>query len=383
MSILNIGMIGVGSRAKAHLKTIPKLSDKYKLVAVCGLGPERAGRIGKEMGVNAYTDLEEMLDKEQLDVGLISVQAEGHQVITQYLADRKIHIISETPIALTLPCIDMMIHAAQRNGVFLDVAENVGRWPHERLKQKIVASGLIGDVTSFYLSYRMGTYHGLNAIRMITGREAVEVSADFIGDAEVVERAKICMEGGIQGIYENKTSGGKYWDIQGTKGSLKNQTLYLDGQDEGIEIITETLGEDDRKTIQRTFVATSPEWSWENPHRQYSLPRPDDVACAETLVSMYNAIVHGQPPTYDGHQARKDMELLLAIRESATQGGASVKLPLTELTEHERRLHAEFEKAYGVDCLTVEPRHLKLRYALPQGLKDFLYIGRLAEEATA
>ena len=74
------------------------------------------------------------------------------------------------------------------------------------------------------------------------------------------------------------------------------------------------------------------------------------------------------------------MELLIAIRDSATRGGVPVTLPLTDVTEHERRLHAEFQKAYGLDFVDLEPEHLRLKYTLPPGLKDFLYLGRVSTE---
>jgi hypothetical protein len=70
------------------------------------------------------------------------------------------------------------------------------------------------------------------------------------------------------------------------------------------------------------------------------------------------------------------MELLLAIRESATEGGKRVSLPLTEVTGHEELIHREFEKVYGIDMLGLSLQHLKQKYTLPGRLKDVLYQGR-------
>jgi len=379
MTVLNIGIIGVGSRAKAHLDTIPRLADKYRLAAVCGLTPERVGQVAKEAGVNAYTNLEEMLDREQLDVGLINVQPEGHHLIARCLAERKIHVLSETPIALTLPCMDAMIETAKDNNVVLEVSENVPRWPLERLKQKIVAGGVLGELESFYLSYRMGSYHGMSAIRAITGREAVEVTGEFLDEGEVLERATITLEGGIRGTYENKSSGPKFWEIHGTKGSLNAKDLCLAELTEPLELMTEFSGEERDKVLERTVVHTDPPMKWVNPHRHYGLPGADDVACADALLTLYDAVVDGAPAGYGGEQARKDMEWLIAVRESATLGGVPVKLPLTGMTEHEKRLHAEFARAHGVEMLELGPEHVGKRFSLAPGLRDFMYIGRLSK----
>ena len=103
MSILNVAVIGAGGRAGAHFPIIRKLNDKYRLIAVCDIDEEKAKSIASNMGGKAYTSFEEMLSKEKPDVCLIATQAESHHAIGRILAERKINIITETPIALTMP----------------------------------------------------------------------------------------------------------------------------------------------------------------------------------------------------------------------------------------------------------------------------------------
>ena len=174
------------------------------------------------MGVNAYTDLEAMLDKEKPDVGLITVQPEIHHAVARVLAEKKVHILTETPIALTVPCADAMIQATAENGVFLEVSENVRRWPHERVKRKIVERGLIGEVRAFYLSYTSGSYHGVSAVRAILGTEARGVTGEFPDREEIRERGMIEWSGGIRGNiriqYEAEELLGDYWDRGGHSG---------------------------------------------------------------------------------------------------------------------------------------------------------------------
>lgn len=40
--ILKIALVGTGYRSEAHLTTIAKMKDMYRLVAVCDVMPERA-----------------------------------------------------------------------------------------------------------------------------------------------------------------------------------------------------------------------------------------------------------------------------------------------------------------------------------------------------
>ena len=376
MKILNVAVVGPGGRARAHLPVIRILSDRYRLVAVCDIDEERAKAVAAEMEANAYTDLEKMLDEEKLDVCLVATQAESHHVIARVLAERKVNIITETPIALTVSCADAMIKAARENGVLLEVSENARRWPHERLKQKIVESGLIGDVREFYLSYTSGSYHGVGAIRAILGTEAQSVVGEFPDEEDVRERAMLDWSNGIKGKYEFNRARGNYWEIVGSKGAIRGTELHLYDGDRKLSIITETVGEDAEKTIKRAYVQTEPEVTWENYMDNYALPGADSVAVADAWCSLYDGVVHGKQLDYDGENAKKDIELLVAIRESASKGGEKVALPLVEVTEHEKLIHSEFEKAYGIDMLDLSLQHLKQKYTLPSSLRDVMYHGR-------
>ena len=175
MKKLKVAVVGTGGRARAHLSTLPKLEPIYELVGVCDIDKERATEVAQQMSVSGYTDIETLIEAEAPDLILITVPPDGHHVITEVAASHGVHAITETPISTTLPCADRMIDAAARYGVKLEVAENVWRWPHERLKRKIVDAGLIGEITHAHLWYTSGSYHGMNAIRTLVGSQAVRV----------------------------------------------------------------------------------------------------------------------------------------------------------------------------------------------------------------
>src|SRR5437879_6359348 len=56
-------------------------------------------------------------------------------------------------------------------------------------------------------------------------------------------------------------------------------------------------------------------------------------------------------PADGAANARRDVELWLALRESARRGNAWVNLPLDGPTELEQRLQAEYRRRYGSDPL--------------------------------
>lgn len=380
MKVLNSAIVGMGGRASAHLPVILKLSDKYRLVAICDIDKEKALSVANRLGTKAYDDIEEMVNNEHIDACLIATQAESHHAIAKFLAEKKVNILLETPIAIDVQCANIMIRSAEQNHVYLEVSENVRRWPHERLKRKIVESGLLGEIKEFYLSYTSGSYHGVSGIRAILGSEAMSVKGNFPQDEDVLEQGFIEWSGGINGVYEYKRSRGNYWEIIGSKGAIKGSELHIDNK--VIRIMTETFKDEPLRTIKRSYVQTEPEISWENPYKEYPLPSADEVAIAEAWCSLYDAIVYGEDLDYGAENAKRDVELIVAIRGSAMSNGRVITLPMRETNEYERLLHSEFKKFYGIDILDLSVEHLKKRYTLPSNLRELMYYGRVIKGST-
>jgi len=92
---------------------------------------------------------------------------------------------------------------------------------------------------------------------------------------------------------------------------------------------------------------------------KYGLTNADDVARAAAHFSIYKAVVEDTEPEYGALNARKDQEILIAIRESALKGSIPIKLPLTDITEHEQQLHEAYEAKYGHAPLEVAHREAR------------------------
>ena len=353
MEKLKIAVVGTGGRAGAHLSTIPKLESIYQLIGVCDIDQNRATEVARRMSVSGYTDIETLIETESPDVILITVPPDGHHVITEIAASHGVHVITETPISTTLPCADRMIAAATQYGVKLEVAENVWRWPHERLKRKIVDAGLIGEITHAHLWYTSGSYHGMNAIRTLVGSEPVRV----VGHAKEIggsswEVGIVEFEDGVSLIYELPTRRrSNYWEIDGTKGAIvgNDLVLYREAGTETYSIQTVTAEEDGVSVVDHARVDTDPPVIWENPLKTFRLENADDVARAAELYSIYRAVVENVEPEYGAVNGRTDQEILIAIRESARNDGAPIDLPLTEVTGYEENLHQEYHERYSVD----------------------------------
>src|SRR5438876_5803470 len=158
MQKLRLAVIGVGayesSRARGYLATIARLTDEYTLCALCDHGPEVLRTVGEQYGGAAlYTEANEMLAREKPDVVFCLVPTDGQTVFALTAARHGANLITEIPYALTLAYGGAMAQTCRNRGVKWEIAENVWRWPHERLKRKIVEAGLIGEITHARLWY--------------------------------------------------------------------------------------------------------------------------------------------------------------------------------------------------------------------------------------
>ena len=388
MTLLKVAVLGVGNRAQAHLQTIRCLADLCQLVGVCDANPDRVSVVAKQLNVPGFTRLERLLTEVAPDLLYVIIPADGHRAAVEIAARHGVHVISETPIAPTLPLADAMIVSAQRYGVKLEVAENVWRWPSERLKLKIIQAGLIGQVTQVHLWYHSGSYHGMSTVRQLVGRPPIRAcgfaretpvpphrnAAGALLTSGPYELGLVEFAGGAVCVYQYPVYHYRrnYWDAIGDAGAIIGTELVMvhDGARQTYPIRQTIDSSSGTPTLERVYVETDPPIVWENPLRAFPIGSgADDVARADILVTTRRAIQEGGDVAYGATNARTDQEILIAIRESALHDGSWVDLPLSGITEAERHLHDEYRRRYGHDPLTPAAEALSVLYpqvGLPQ-----------------
>jgi len=114
-------VIGTNTVGTTHVRVLPRL-ENTTLVAVCDSTPakskaalEKAG----QAGIPAYTELQEMLDKEQIDVLHVATPSGNHHEHCTAAIERGINVICEKPLEITLDRIDALIAGADRKKVRL------------------------------------------------------------------------------------------------------------------------------------------------------------------------------------------------------------------------------------------------------------------------
>ena len=385
MRPLRIAVIGAGaqpgSRARQYLATLACLPDHYILAAVCDRNAEVSQWAATTYGAQAhYSDVRELFAAEQPDVVLSLAPKDSHIVIALTAARLGIHVLTEIPVAHTRRYAAAIAQACHDNGVLWEVAEQVWLWPQEQLKQRLLASGQLGEVTHARLWYQTGQYHGFSGVRQLIGAEATRVlghsstvaSAPYTaygGERETTVRwdsAVIEFANGVTCLFEKAPRAfplrtyPQGWQIEGTKGVLEHTRCVLwQGAEERPYEIEEAYDErGGERVLRHVRVDTEPPVVWENPFQAYRIGSSDDVAKAAILTSFHEAITGGGGPAYGVENALRDWELCLATRESADRGNTWVELPLQEPTALERQLETAYVRRYGYDPIEETERLL-------------------------
>jgi predicted dehydrogenase len=122
--MLKFGLVGCGRIAKRHSELLGHNQiDNASLVAVCDIDEEKAKKIGEQFNVPYYTDMDEMMEKESIDVVSVLTESGYHAKHVINLAKYGKHIVVEKPMALTLDDADAMIQACDENGCKLFVVK--------------------------------------------------------------------------------------------------------------------------------------------------------------------------------------------------------------------------------------------------------------------
>ena len=162
---------------------------RINLVAGSSRNAGRRERFAQRAGTPTYTNWEEMLTQEALDIVSVATYAPVHAEITVACAKQRIRAIyCEKPIATRLPDAEQMLEACNKAGTLL-VLNHQRRFNlnHRRLRELIAADGL-GELTSASMQWgsgRLGNVgtHMIDALLMLTGRkiEAISATLDLAG----------------------------------------------------------------------------------------------------------------------------------------------------------------------------------------------------------
>ena len=341
---VGFGVVGCGVVADYHIGGV-LASDGARLVAVSDIVEERARSVGEQHGVDWHTEYREMLERPDIDVICVTTPSGIRIPIATDAAAAGKHLIIEKPIDVTLESADRIIRAADEAGVKLMCIFQLRYGEAVNKVREAVQEGRLGTIAlgdAYIKWYRPQEYydsadwrgtwkmegggalmtqgiHTVDLLRWIMG-PVVQVSArmgSIVHKVEVEDTIVATLE------YESGALG----VIEATTASLPGMPAKLEFSGSRGTIVVEA----DQITV----------WDIEGEASEATDAQSSDVAKAASdsktfgteghkaqISEMVQIVSEGGEPKVDGPEARKAVELILAIYQSA-RTGEFVRLPLT------------------------------------------------------
>ena len=127
MQKVNVGVVGLGAIARAHIPALQSLGEKCQIVAICDISEAAVKLWGDQLKLpedKRYRTYQEFIKDPAMNVVDILTPNQFHRDITLAAIEAGKHVIVEKPIARTLQEADAMINAAKKNRVQLMSAHN-------------------------------------------------------------------------------------------------------------------------------------------------------------------------------------------------------------------------------------------------------------------
>jgi UDP-N-acetyl-2-amino-2-deoxyglucuronate dehydrogenase len=337
MKTWNFGIVGAGLIADFHARAINDIPNA-KLVGCCDKLPKRAMKLAEKFGVRAFADYEEMLASNEIDVVTIATPSGFHAEPTIAAAKADKHVICEKPLEITLERIDKMIEAHEKAGTRLG-----GVFPYRfndmmTPLREAIQSGRLGVITyaGIYVpwwrtdEYYKDSWHGTwkldgGGALMNQSIHMVDMLCDVMPPIESLQAytAKL----GHPQIETEDTAVAVLRYTSGTLGIIYGTTASYPGQFRRFEV-TGTKG----TIVNVENSITVWQFADEQPQDKKVLEKfgkieggggvADPAAITHqnhtrNFKAFLDALDSGQDFWIDGREARKAVEVILAIYESA------------------------------------------------------------------
>ena len=348
-----MGIVGAGIIARTHVEAVRQLPNA-QLTGVMDHGSGKGQLIAPDTNPRGADDIDVFLARDDIDVIMIATPSGTHMEIAVKAAEAGKHCIVEKPLDITLERIDRMIEAHEQAGTLLGGIFNTRYGPTAQLVKQTVEAGRFGRITfasalgpwwreqSYYDdSYWKGTWaldgggalmnqgiHSIDLLQWLVGTPVKRLSGHLATLAheriEVEDTGSASLEfaDGALGTIACTTS---MWPGH-------HRTITLAGTD-GTAVLAEgnllcwqfREETDEDQVIRDTYLSL--------PGVRTGASDPTagvtDDGHRAVFEDFLNALSQGEKPSVDGLEARKAVEIILAVYASAKNGGTPVTLPLT------------------------------------------------------
>ncbi len=164
MRKVRFGIIGCGGMGSAHAGQIARAhSREFCLAAVADTDAAAARRLGQAHGVPFFDDGPELMDSGLVDAVLIATPHYHHPPLAIHAARRRLHVLTEKPMGVTVGPVRAMIAECRKRRVALGVMFQQRNRPEMRKMKRMIDSGAIGRILRAHMIcsswYRSQAYY--------------------------------------------------------------------------------------------------------------------------------------------------------------------------------------------------------------------------------
>lgn len=340
MKTWNFGIIGAGLISDFHAQAIESLPNA-KLTGFYDVVSERCKEKADKYGCAAFESCEAMLASDEVEVVTIAIASGAHMEPVIAAAEAGKHVLCEKPLEVTLERIDAMVAAHKASGTLLGgVFQNRFTDAMEPLRGAI-EGGRFGRITycGVYVpwwrtdDYYTDSWHGTwkldgGGALMNQSIHMIDMLCDLMGPVESVQAftAKLAHPqietedtatavlrfgcgalGIVYGTTGSYPGSFKRFEITGTGGTV----IYLEDSFTTWQFAEELDGDED---VRQRFGSVTSEGGVSDPgaisHENHG----------RNFASFIDVLKSGGDFAIGGAEARKSVELILAIYESAAEG---------------------------------------------------------------
>jgi UDP-N-acetyl-2-amino-2-deoxyglucuronate dehydrogenase len=335
--MLKFALVGCGRIAKRHAELLGNHQIRdATLAAVCDVVRPKAEAVAGPFQVPVYTDMHEMMQREQPDVAVVLTESGHHAEHAIALAPYGKHLIVEKPMALTLDDADAMIRACDRHGARLFVVkQNRFNVPVLKLREALEA-GRFGRLVMGTVRVRWcrrQDYYDQDAWRGTWALDGGVLTNQASHHVDLLE----WMMGDVETVFAKSTTALADIEAEDTavvllkfrSGALGLIEATTATRPKDIEGSISILGEYGTVEIGGFAVNEMKVWQFERPlpsdeeaRTRFSVNPPSVYGFGHQAYydHVVDCIVNHRQHLVDGLEGRRSLELISAIYESVETG---------------------------------------------------------------
>ncbi|GAC1358108.1 MAG: Gfo/Idh/MocA family oxidoreductase [Ktedonobacteraceae bacterium] len=338
------GIVGCGVIGPTHAEAIASLPDA-ELIAVTDVAPEKAQKLADKYHAKAYSDLHAMLIGEQLDVVNVCTPSGMHGEHACQVMRAGRDVIVEKPMEITHERIDEMLRVQKETGRkmavisqhrFDEASMHVYKLINEQALGRLVLGNTAIPWWRSQKYYDSGAWRGTRAldgggVLMNQSIHSIDILQWLMGPARTIQAYTDTlvhrMETEDSAVAILRFASGALGTISATTGAYPGATTRIEVfGDRGSAIIENDhlgylhLARDDEEEVgayggtkkERTVAQSSSTAS--NPAALQSATH------ALQIADFLRAIRENGQPLVDGYEARRPVDIILGVYESARTG---------------------------------------------------------------